>query len=196
MAFRPVDRKAPQTTRVNNRIRVPEVSLIGADGEVVGVTPTWRAMQLAAEAGLDLVEVDPRALPPVCKILDYGKKKFLDAKKAREAKRASSVVEVKELTLRPKTDDHDISVKVSHARRFLEEGDRVRFTLRFRGREITHPEVAARQLDTVMKGVEDIAVVEQPPRMEGRTMSMQVGPRPAVAQRAQQARRAKAQAGA
>lgn len=186
------DDRRPQTARINQRIRVPEVRLIGADGGQAGVVPTHRALAMAQEAGLDLVEVDSRAAPPVCKILDFGKKKFEDAKKAREAKKAATVVEVKELTLRPKTDDHDIGVKVAHARRFIEEGNKVKFTVRFRGREITHPHIAQAQLTTVVKALEDVATVEMQPRMEGRAMFMQVGPRPAVMQRAQQARRQQA----
>lgn len=192
MSTRFNDRAAPPATRVNGRIRVPEVRLIDEEGRPQGVVPTSRALAAAQEAGLDLVEVDPRAQPPVCRILDFGKKKFEDKKKAAEAKRSSTVVETKELKLRPKTDDHDIGIKVRHAREFLESGDRVRFTLRFRGREIAHPEVAARQMETVRAALDDVAVVELSPRLDGRAMIMQVAPRPQVAQRAAAAKRAQA----
>jgi translation initiation factor IF-3 len=133
--------------------------------------------------GLDLVEVNPKASPPVCKILDFGKYKYEEKKKQREAKRKQTVVEVKEIKLRPKTDDHDLNVKVRASRRFLESGNKVKVTCRFRGREITHPERARMQLEFIMGQVEDLANVEQPPAMEGRTMAMTLGPKPQILQR-------------
>ena len=133
--------------RVNHRIRVPEVRVIAADGSMLGVLGTQEAMRLAQEQGLDLVEVNPKADPPVCKILDFGKYKYEEKKKAGEAKRKQTVVEIKEIKLRPKTDEHDLAFKVKAARRFLEAGHKVKFTVRFRGREITHPEKAHEQLD-------------------------------------------------
>jgi translation initiation factor IF-3 len=178
--------KRPIQTRVNHRIRVPEVRLIGADGQPVGVVPTHEALRMAQDAGLDLVEVNAKSDPPVCKILDFGKMKYEDKKKAAEARRKQTVIEIKELKLRPKTDDHDLNVKINHARRFLEAGDKVKFTVRFRGREITHPERAAMQLDQILKAVDDIALVELNPRLDGRTMILQVAPRPQVLQRAAQ----------
>ncbi|MGZ3418767.1 MAG: translation initiation factor IF-3 [Polyangiales bacterium] len=195
----PRDKRPPQT-RVNHRIRVPEVRLIGADGQPVGVVATHEAMRMAQEAGLDLVEVNAKSDPPVCKILDFGKMKYEDKKKAAEARRKQTVIEIKELKLRPKTDDHDLNVKINHARRFLEMGDKVKFTVRFRGREITHPERASMQLAEILKAVEDLSIVELNPRLDGRTMILQVAPKPQVLHKAQQAKlaaekaRAKAQA--
>ena len=187
---RPIDPrdKRPITTRVNNRIRVPEVRLIGADGGLLGVVPTHEALRMAQDAGLDLVEVNAKSDPPVCKILDFGKMKYEEKKKAAEARRKQTVIDVKELKLRPKTDDHDLEVKVNHARRFLEAGDKVKFTVRFRGREITHPDRAKMQLDQILSKVEDLVVVELAPRLDGRTMILQVAPKPQVMQRAAQAR--------
>ena len=177
-----------QQIRVNHRIRVPEVRVIGADGEMLGVLPTHEALKRATELGLDLVEVNPKLEPPVCKILDYGKYKYEEKKKTAEAKRKQTVVDVKEVKLRPKTDDHDIDFKVKNARRFLEAGHKVKFTVRFRGREITHPEKAQEQLTLVIAGVEDLANVETRAMMEAKTMSILIAPKPAVMQKAQQAR--------
>jgi translation initiation factor IF-3 len=169
--------------RVNHRIRVPEVRVIGADGGMLGVLQTHEALRLAQEQGLDLVEVNPKADPPVCKILDFGKYKYEEKKKAAEAKRKQSVVEVKEIKLRPKTDDHDIAFKIKAARRFLESGHKVKITVRFRGREITHPEKAQEQIDLIVPAVEDLANVETRPMMEARAMSVIIAPKPAVMQR-------------
>jgi len=181
------DPRGPQI-RVNHRIRVPEVRVVGEDGSNLGVMPTEEALRRAQESGLDLVEVNPKALPPVCKILDFGKYKYEEKKKARDAKRKQTVVEVKEVKLRPKTDDHDLNVKSRAARRFLESGNKVKLTVRFRGREITHPEIAQRQLERLLANVEDLANVEQNPSMEGRNMAALVSPRPAVLQRLSQER--------
>ncbi|GAC1529430.1 MAG: hypothetical protein NVS3B10_26050 [Polyangiales bacterium] len=193
---RPMDPrdKRPMTTRVNHRIRVPEVRLIGADGHPAGVVATHEALRMAQEAGLDLVEVNAKSDPPVCKILDFGKMKYEDKKKAAEARRKQTVIEIKELKLRPKTDDHDLGVKVNHARRFLEAGMKVKFTVRFRGREITHPERASMQLSEILKAVDDLSIVELAPRLDGRTMILQVAPRPQVMQKAAQVRAAQEKA--
>jgi translation initiation factor IF-3 len=180
--FRRAEPRGPQI-RVNRRIRVPEVRVVAADGSNLGVLPTDEALRQAASQGLDLVEVNPKASPPVCKILDFGRYKYEEKKKQREAKRRQTVMEVKEIKLRPKTDDHDLNVKVRAARRFIESGNKVKVTCRFRGREITHPERARMQLDSIVSLVEDVANVEQPPAMEGRTMAMTLGPRPQVMQR-------------
>jgi translation initiation factor IF-3 len=169
--------------RVNQRIRVPEVRVIGAEGEMLGVLATHEALRKAQELGLDLVEVNPKAEPPVCKILDFGRYKYDEKKKAAEAKRKQSVVEVKEIKLRPKTDDHDINFKIKAARKFLESGHKVKFTVRFRGREITHPEKAQEQLDVIIPALEDIANVETRAMMEARAMSLVIAPKPAVMQR-------------
>jgi translation initiation factor IF-3 len=174
--------------RVNHRIRVPEVRVIAADGSMLGVLGTQEAMRLAQEQGLDLVEVNPKAEPPVCKILDFGKYKYEEKKKAGEAKRKQTVVEIKEIKLRPKTDEHDLAFKVKAARRFLEAGHKVKFTVRFRGREITHPEKAHEQLDIVIRETEDLANLEARAAMEARTMTALVAPKPAIMQKVAQAK--------
>jgi translation initiation factor IF-3 len=174
--------------RVNHRIRVPEVRVIDANGEMLGVMTTHEALRKAQEQGLDLVEVNPKAEPPVCKILDFGKYKYEEKKKAGEAKRKQTVVEVKEIKLRPKTDDHDLAFKTKAARRFLEAGHKVKFTVRFRGREITHPEKAQEQLQFIIPQLEDIANVETRAMMEARAMSVLVAPKPAIMQKVAQAK--------
>ncbi len=174
--------RGPQI-RINHRIRVPEVRVVAEDGSNLGVLSTEDALKRAREKGLDLVEVNPKSMPPVCKILDFGKYKYEEKKKQREAKRKQTVVEIKEIKLRPKTDDHDLNVKVRAARKFIEGGNKVKVTCRFRGREITHPEIAHRQLTFILENLDDIAHVEQSPAMEGRTMALTVAPRPAVMQR-------------
>jgi len=150
------------------------------DGGMLGVMSTQQALREAEERGLDLVEVNPKAAPPVCKILDFGKFKYEEKKRAREAKRKQTVVEVKEIKLRPKTDDHDLDVKLRAARRFIESGNKVKFTVRFRGREIAHPQRAQMQLDWLREKADDLATVEQPPTMEARAMSLIIAPRPQV----------------
>ena len=178
----PRDSRAPQI-RVNHRIRVPEVRVVLDDGSQLGVMPTSEALKAAEGRGLDLVEVNSKSVPPVCKILDFGRYKYEEKKRASDAKRKQTVVELKEVKLRPKTDDHDLQVKVRAARRFLESGNKVKFTVRFRGREITHPQRAQMQLDWLIEQLVDLANVEQRPQMEGRTMSAIVGPKPIVLQR-------------
>lgn len=178
----PRDSRAPQI-RVNHRIRVPEVRVVLDDGSQLGVMPTSEALKAAEGRGLDLVEVNPKSVPPVCKILDFGRFKYEEKKRQSEAKRKQTVVELKEVKLRPKTDDHDLAVKVRAARRFLEAGNKVKFTVRFRGREITHPQRAQMQLDWLVEQLVDLANVEQRAQMEGRTMSAIVGPKPIVLQR-------------
>ena len=174
--------------RVNHRIRVPEVRVIGADGSMLGVLQTHEAMKMAQESGLDLVEVNPKADPPVCKILDFGKYKYEEKKKTAEAKRKQTVVEIKEIKLRPKTDDHDVAFKIRAARRFLEAGHKVKVTVRFRGREITHPEKAQEQIVLLTQGTEDLANVETRAMMEARTMTVLIAPKPAIMQKVAQAK--------
>ncbi|HWP08559.1 MAG TPA: translation initiation factor IF-3 [Polyangiaceae bacterium] len=176
------DNRGPQI-RINHRIRVPEVRVVAEDGSNLGVLTTEAALRRAQEVGLDLVEVNPKATPPVCKILDFGKYKYEEKKRAREAKRKQTIVEVKEIKLRPKTDDHDLDTKVRAARKFLEAGNKVKIVCRFRGREITHPERARMQLDFLVSKLEDLANVEQRPIMEARTMAVLVAPKPIVFQR-------------
>jgi translation initiation factor IF-3 len=162
---------------------VPEVRVVAEDGSNLGVIPTEQALRRAQEVGLDLVEVNPKSSPPVCKILDFGRYKYEEKKKQREAKRKQTVVEVKEIKIRPKTDDHDIDVKIRAIRKFIEGGNKVKVTCRFRGREIMHPQIAQRQLEQMCGAIEDIANVEQRPQMEARTMSLLVAPKPIVFQR-------------
>jgi translation initiation factor IF-3 len=162
--------------RINERIRAREVRLIDENNENVGVVPLKEALQRAADHDLDLVEVAPNADPPVCKIMDFGKFLYERAKKDREARKQQKQIEVKEIRLRPKTDDHHRSFKVRDARRWLEEGMKVKVRIRFRGREITYPEIARDMLVEIADELKDIAVVEQTPNMEGRTMLMVLSP--------------------
>lgn len=186
--FDPRQQRGGFQTRVNHRIRVPEVRVIDADGSMLGVLATHEALRMAQDKGLDLVEVNPKTDPPVCKILDYGKFKYEEKKKTAEARRKQTVVDVKEIKLRPKTDDHDIAFKTKAARRFLEAGHKVKITVRFRGREITHPEKAQEQIQIVLAGLEDLANLESRAAMEARTMTVLVAPKPAVMQRVAQAK--------
>ena len=160
--------------------------LIGPNREHIGVVSLQEALEQARKANLDLVEISPSADPPVVRIVDYGKFIYEQTKKEREARRSQKVVEVKEIRLRPKTDDHDRAIKVRDARRWLEEGMKVKVRVRFRGREITYPELALEQLQQVAKEVADIAVVEQAPNMEGQTMLMILAPKPKKAAGGQQ----------
>lgn len=176
------DPRGPQI-RINHRIRVPEVRVVAEDGSNLGVLSTEQALRRAQEVGLDLVEVNPKASPPVCKILDFGKYKYEEKKRQRDAKRKQTIVEVKEIKIRPKTDDHDLDVKLRAARKFLEAGNKVKIVCRFRGREITHPERAKMQLDWIVSKIEDLANVEQRPTMEARTMAVLIAPKPIVFQR-------------
>lgn len=162
--------------RVNEDIRVREVRLIGPDGQNLGVVATREALQIAQQAGLDLVEVAPNVEPPVCRVLDYGKFLYEKAKKEREARKAQTKIEIKEIRLRPKTSDHHRSFKIRDARRWLTEGKKVRVRIRFRGREITYPEIALEDLRAVAADLADVASIEQPPMMEGRTMLMTLAP--------------------
>jgi translation initiation factor IF-3 len=168
--------------RVNERIRVPEVRVIGPDGEMLGILQTREAYLYARERELDLVEVNPKAHPPVCKVMDFGKYKYEEKKKQADARKRQTIVELKEIKIRPKTDDHDMEFKLKHIRRFLEEGDKVKITCRFRGREITHPETAQRQLDYMAQNIQDIGMVETSARMEGRTMTLVLAPKISKAQ--------------
>ncbi|MGB5705041.1 MAG: translation initiation factor IF-3 [Polyangiales bacterium] len=162
---------------MNDRIRVPEIRVIGADGGMLGVMNTDEARRMARGLDLDLVEVNPKASPPVCKIMDFGKFKYEEKKKQNEARKRQTQIALKEIKLRPKTDDHDVEFKVKHVRRFLEEGNKVKITVRFRGREITHPETARRQIDLIIEAVDDLGTVETSARLEGRTMTAILTPR-------------------
>lgn len=173
--------------RTNHRIRVPEVRVVGPEGEMLGVMTTQDALRLAREKELDLVEVNPKAVPPVCKVMDFGKFKYEEKKKENDTRKRQLLTELKEVKLRPKTDDHDLDVKVKHIRRFLEEGNKVKVTCRFRGREITHPETAEVQLVHFIENTRDIAIIEQTPRMEAKTMTILLAPKPEVRARMAQA---------
>lgn len=163
--------------RVNERIRISPVRLIDENGDQLGIVATDEARTLASDRGLDLVEVAPNARPPVCRFMDYGKYKYEQARKAREAKKKQHVIQVKEVKLRPKIEEHDIQFKMRHARRFLEEGHKVKFTLMFRGREVTHPELGVRLLEQVKDELEELGEIESDISHEGRTMTMLMGPK-------------------
>ena len=163
--------------RINEEIRSREVQLIDSTGDNKGVVDFQTAMSMAEAAGLDLVEISPNTTPPVCKILDFGKYKFQAQKKAAEARKKQKVVEIKEIKLRPMIDDHDYDVKMRSMRRFFEEGDKVKITLRYRGREMAHQEIGTKLLDKVKADVAEFAKVEQDARFEGRQVVMVLAPR-------------------
>jgi len=163
--------------RVNREIDARSIRLVGADGEMIGVVTLREGLIMAEEAGLDLVEVSPNAEPPVCKILDYGKFKYEAQKKRNEAKKKQKVIEVKEIKLRPNIDDNDYDVKMRAMRKFLEEGDKVKVTLRFRGRELAHQDLGMKVLERVRDDLEGLGKIEQIPKMEGRQMVMVVAPK-------------------
>jgi translation initiation factor IF-3 len=167
--------------RTNDEIRVPQVQLVDHEGNNRGIVATEEARQIADDAGLDLVEISPNSSPPVVKILDYGKHKFLSQKKAAETRRKQKTVEVKEIKMRPNIDTHDYDVKMRSARRFLEEGDKVKMTLRFRGREMAHQELGMQLLERVRDDLETMAKVEAEPKLEGRQMIMILAPTPSRA---------------
>ncbi|MBA3540938.1 MAG: translation initiation factor IF-3, partial [Deltaproteobacteria bacterium] len=158
--------------------------------EQLGIMPTHEALRLAEEKGLDLVEISPRAFPPVCRIMDYGKYKYEEAKKKQQARKRASTVETKEIKFRPKTEGHDMDFKVKHVRRFLEGGNKVRLAVVFRGREITHPGTGLKVLNRVVDLCSDIAAVEANQNMEGRRMIMIIAPKPGVVRKAQEAKKA------
>jgi len=162
--------------RLNHEIRVREVRLIDEAGKQLGIFPTRDALRLAEERGLDLVEIAPSANPPVCRLLDYGKFTYERQRREREARKAQKQVEIKEIRLRTKIAEHDVLIKTNQARQFLAEGAKVRVRVRFRGREITHQEIARDLLDKVANTMSDVAIVEQPPAMEGSTMLMVLAP--------------------
>ncbi|WP_149756238.1 translation initiation factor IF-3 [Roseivivax sediminis] len=178
MARRPHNAPPTRDTgpRVNDRIRVAEIRLIGAEGENIGVVPPSRGLELAEQAGLDLVEISPNATPPVCKIMDFGKFKYEQQKREAEARKKQKTIEVKEVKFRPNTDIHDYDVKMKNVVKFLENGDKVKVTLRFRGREMAHQNLGRNLLERVAEDVKEIGKVENMPKMEGRQMVMMIGP--------------------
>ncbi len=163
--------------RVNDRIRIPSVRVIGPDGEQIGILSIREALTFAQERSLDLVEVSPTSKPPVCRVMDFGKYKYEQNKKAQKARKKQHVTHLKEVKLRPKIETHDYDFKVDHGRKFLEEHDKVKFTVMFRGREMAHPEAGFRLLEKVIRDLELVGQVEIPARMEGRSMTLLMVPR-------------------
>jgi translation initiation factor IF-3 len=163
--------------RINDRIRNPEIRLIGADGENVGVVTPSVAMAMAEEAGLDLVEISPNAEPPVCKIMDFGKYKYETQKREAEARKKQKIIEIKEIKFRPGTDTNDYEVKMRSVMKFLDEGDKVKITLRFRGREMAHQELGLELLNRVAADVTEAGKIESMPKLEGRQMVMMISPK-------------------
>ena len=163
--------------RINHRIRIPEVRVVDADGELIGVMPTQKAMELARERDLDLVEVAPRSRPPLCRIMDYGKYKYELSKRAKKAKSRQHQIQMKEMRLRPKIEEHDYDFKAKKVRTFLEDRDKVRVTVIFRGREMTHPERGERILKRLVEDMSEVGVQEGPIRREGRNMVLMLIPK-------------------
>ncbi|WP_209602306.1 translation initiation factor IF-3 [Sinorhizobium kostiense] len=176
---RPFKADAPvkEGPRANKEIRVPRVQLIDAEGQNTGIVPIDQALRMADEAGLDLVEIAPNSDPPVCKILDLGKLKYANQKKAAEARKKQKIVEIKEIKMRPNIDTHDYEVKMKAMNRFFEEGDKVKVTLKFRGREMAHQELGMKLLMQVKDDTQAIAKVEAEPKLEGRQMMMVLAPK-------------------
>jgi translation initiation factor IF-3 len=164
--------------RINNQIRCDKIRLVGADGEMVGVVTVPEGLRAARDAGLDLVEVSPNAEPPVCKILDYGKYKYEQQKKAAEARKKQKIVVIKEVKLRPGIDKHDLEVKMKAVHKFLEEGDKVKLTLRFRGREMSHQDIGMKLLEKIREELGTTVRIEHEPKLEGRQVIMIVAPAP------------------
>ena len=162
--------------RLNEEITAPEVRLIGVEGEQVGIVSVRQALTLAEEAGVDLVEIAPLATPPVCRIMDFGKFKYQEAKRAHEAKLKQKQIQVKEVKFRPGTDDNDYAIKMRNLIKFLQEGDKAKITLRFRGREMAHQEFGIRMLERIKADLEEVGQVEQFPKMEGRQLIMVIAP--------------------
>ncbi len=163
--------------RINEEVRVREIRLVSSDGQQLGVVPVKEGLRIAVEQGLDLVEVAPQAKPPVCRIMDYGKYKYEQSKRDREARKKQKVISIKELKLRPKIEEHDFQVKVKNAQRFLLDGDKVKVTLMFRGREISHADLGRSLSLKLFKTLEDQAIMEREPRIEGRNMIMILAPK-------------------
>jgi translation initiation factor IF-3 len=162
---------------INWGIRAQEVRVIDSDGKQAGIMPLKEAMKIAEEQGLDLVEVASNAKPPVCRVMNYGKYKYQQSKRSQEARKHQTVIQVKEVKLRPRTEEHDFQFKLRHAKRFLSEGNKVKISILFRGRELAHPEFGRDMMNRFLEEVKDLMVVEQAPRLEGRNMVMVVAPK-------------------
>ncbi len=166
-----------EKTRINQQIRISPVRVIAPDGEQVGILPIEKALEMAEEMQLDLVEVAPMARPPVCRIMDYGKFKYEEQRKAREARKKQHHVQLKEVKMRPGIEEHDFEFKTRHARRFLEEGNKVKVTMMFRGRQMAYPELGREVLNRVAREVADVGKIESEPKMEARSMTMVLAPK-------------------
>ena len=177
--------KGSKEVRINERIRVSQVRVVDENGQMVGVISTRDAIEKARERGLDLVEVSPAAVPPVCRIMDYGKYKYELSKKAKKAKRKQHVMHLKEIKMRPGIESHDYNFKMAHARRFLEELNKVKFSLIFRGREVTHLDIGMALFDRVAHDLAEIATIESGPRKEGMTIIMVVCPKPGLTKKSE-----------
>jgi len=162
---------------VNERIRIPEVRVVDDEGGQLGIMPTRQALDLAREKGLDLVEVAPNAEPPVCKIMDYGKYKYQQSKRAQEAKKRQTVIQVKEVKVRPKIEEHDLQFKLKNIRKFLDERNKIKVSMIFRGREIAHTSIGVQVLNRIAEEIGEEGVVEQSPKLEGRNLSMIIAPK-------------------
>jgi translation initiation factor IF-3 len=163
--------------RINHEIKVPEVRLVGIDGEQVGIVKTSEAIKMAQENDVDLVEISGQSSPPVCRLMDYGKFRYQETKKQQEAKKNRKVIQVKEVKLRPETDENDYNIKVRALKKFLEEGDKAKITLRFRGREITHSERGMKMVERIAQDLDEFGQVEQAPKFEGRQIVMILSPK-------------------
>jgi translation initiation factor IF-3 len=168
----------PKEIRINENIRVREVRVVSPEGEQLGILPIAQALEQARLRDLDLVEVAPEATPPVCRIMDFGKYKYLQARRQKEARKKQTTIQVKEVKIGPKTDAHDFDFKAKHVRRFLQDGNKAKVTVRFKGREMAHTELGWKMLTRMAQAVADIAVIENDPRMEGRMLSMTLSPKP------------------
>jgi translation initiation factor IF-3 len=163
--------------RVNEGIRAREVRVVSGEGEQLGILPISEALRIAAERELDLVEVAPEAVPPVCRIMDFGKFKYQQSRRAKDARKKQTIIQVKEVKMGPKTDEHDFQFKARHVRRFLEEGNKAKVTIRFRGREMAHTELGRKLLDRMSHDLTDIATIESLPKLEGRNLVMILTPK-------------------
>ena len=173
-----VNRNRGDRININRNIRAKEVRVIDPDGNQIGVIPTYKAIAVANDFGLDLVEISPNASPPVCKIMDYGRFKYERTKKKQEAKKKQTTFQLKEIKVRPKTGEHDLNTKINHIKKFLDKKDKVKVTVIFRGREITLTNLGNELLEKIVQETEEIALLEQPPKFEGRTMVMVLAPKP------------------
>ncbi len=174
--FREKRKKEEDSTRINAAVTAKEVRLIDPEGTQLGIIPRDEALRTAEGFELDLVEVAPNSNPPVCRIMDYGKFRYQQSKKVKDAKKKQTIIQMKEVKFRPKTEEHDLQYKMGHIKRFLSEGNRAKITIQFRGREIANPSMANRVVTAVLEGMEGVGIVDQPPKMEGRRMTFVLRP--------------------